>query len=110
MKIRIHDSIVALACLTIAACGQTSAQKTAQAPVPVPTPIKSGIVAEGVATVRATVENWARLGPERALTGPIARGDEDTVARHRAAITGRAPELLPLYDALADATRRSVPA
>ena len=30
--------------------------------------------------VRATVENWARLGPERALTGPVARGDEPTVA------------------------------
>ena len=28
-----------------------------------------------VPLVRATVENWARLGPERALTGPVARGD-----------------------------------
>src|SRR3712207_7155894 len=34
-----------------------------------------------VPLVRATVENWASLGPERALTGPIARGDEATVAR-----------------------------
>ena len=31
--------------------------------------------------VRRTVENWAALGPERALTGPVARGDEATVAR-----------------------------
>ena len=31
--------------------------------------------------VRSTVENWAARGPERALTGPIARGDEATVAR-----------------------------
>jgi hypothetical protein len=55
--------------------------------------------------VRAAVENWARLGPEAALTGPIARGDEETVARQRAAVEERAPDLLPLFDALADATR-----
>jgi predicted short-subunit dehydrogenase-like oxidoreductase (DUF2520 family) len=58
-----------------------------------------------VPLVRATVENWATLGPERALTGPIARGDEATVARQRAAIEDRVPHLLPLFDALADATR-----
>ncbi|HCP61765.1 MAG TPA: DUF2520 domain-containing protein, partial [Actinobacteria bacterium] len=40
-----------------------------------------------------------------ALTGPIARGDESTVAAHRAAIADRAPDLLGLYDALAGATR-----
>jgi predicted short-subunit dehydrogenase-like oxidoreductase (DUF2520 family) len=55
--------------------------------------------------VRATVENWASLGPERALTGPVARGDEITVARQREAIAERAPDLLELFDALADATR-----
>ena len=58
-----------------------------------------------VPLVRATVENWAALGGERALTGPIARGDEATVARQRAAIAERAPDLLALYDALAAATR-----
>jgi predicted short-subunit dehydrogenase-like oxidoreductase (DUF2520 family) len=57
------------------------------------------------ALVRATVENWATQGPERALTGPIARGDDVTVARQRAAVTERAPELLDLFDALAAATR-----
>ena len=55
--------------------------------------------------VRATVENWAALGAERALTGPIARGDEATVARQRAAVADRAPDLLPMFDALAEATR-----
>ncbi len=55
--------------------------------------------------VRATVENWARLGPERALTGPVARGDEGTVARQRDAVEQRAPELLPLFDAMVEATR-----
>jgi predicted short-subunit dehydrogenase-like oxidoreductase (DUF2520 family) len=58
-----------------------------------------------VPLVRATVENWAALGPERALTGPIARGDEATVARQRDAVADRAPDLLPMFDALAEATR-----
>ncbi len=55
--------------------------------------------------VRATVENWGRLGPERALTGPVARGDEPTVAAQRDAVSERVPELLPLFDALVEATR-----
>jgi predicted short-subunit dehydrogenase-like oxidoreductase (DUF2520 family) len=55
--------------------------------------------------VRATVENWAALGPARALTGPLVRGDEDTVARQRAAVAERTPDLLPLWDALVEATR-----
>jgi predicted short-subunit dehydrogenase-like oxidoreductase (DUF2520 family) len=58
-----------------------------------------------VPLVRATVENWARLGPERALTGPVARGDEQTVAAQRAAVAERAPELLAIFDALVQATR-----
>jgi len=32
--------------------------------------------------VRATLDNVETLGPEAALTGPVARGDADTVARH----------------------------
>ena len=55
--------------------------------------------------VRATVENWASLGPERALTGPLARGDEHTVALQRGAIARTDPSLLPLFDALVDRTR-----
>jgi predicted short-subunit dehydrogenase-like oxidoreductase (DUF2520 family) len=58
-----------------------------------------------VPLVRASVDNWAALGGERALTGPIARGDEATVARHREAIAERTPDLAPLFDALAEATR-----
>jgi predicted short-subunit dehydrogenase-like oxidoreductase (DUF2520 family) len=54
--------------------------------------------------VRASADNWARDGAA-ALTGPIARGDEATVAAHREAIAERAPDLLELYDALAGATR-----
>ncbi len=59
-----------------------------------------------VALVRASVENWAAGGAEHALTGPIARGDEDTVATQRGAVAERSPHDLALFDALADATRR----
>jgi predicted short-subunit dehydrogenase-like oxidoreductase (DUF2520 family) len=55
--------------------------------------------------VRAAVENWVRLGAAEALTGPIARGDDATVARQRAAVAERTPDLVPMYDALVDATR-----
>jgi predicted short-subunit dehydrogenase-like oxidoreductase (DUF2520 family) len=55
--------------------------------------------------VRQTVDNWATLGPQAALTGPVARGDEVTVARQRKAIADAAPDLLPLFDALVDQTR-----
>lgn len=55
--------------------------------------------------VLATAEQWARLGPEAALTGPIARGDEGTIERHRAAIAERTPELLPVWTELAEVTR-----
>jgi predicted short-subunit dehydrogenase-like oxidoreductase (DUF2520 family) len=58
-----------------------------------------------VPLVRATVENWAALGAQRALTGPVVRGDEVTVALQRAAIADRAPELIDMFDALVHATR-----
>jgi predicted short-subunit dehydrogenase-like oxidoreductase (DUF2520 family) len=54
--------------------------------------------------VRAAVDNWAQRGARAALTGPIARGDVATVARQRAAVAERTPDLLPLFDVLADAT------
>jgi predicted short-subunit dehydrogenase-like oxidoreductase (DUF2520 family) len=61
-----------------------------------------------VPLVRATVENWAELGPEQALTGPIARGDEVTVARQRRAVVDRAPDLTDVFDVLAQATREMI--
>ncbi len=54
---------------------------------------------------RAALENWADRGAPAALTGPIARGDESTVARQRAAVAERLPAELALFDALADTTR-----
>ena len=55
--------------------------------------------------VRASVEHWVALGAERALTGPIARGDHQTVARQRAAVAERTPELLDWFDVMCDLTR-----
>ena len=55
--------------------------------------------------VRTAVENWTRAGARAALTGPVARGDEETVARQREAVAAAAPDLLPMWDALVTATR-----
>ena len=41
-----------------------------------------------------TRRELGRAGAERALTGPIARGDEATVARQRDGVAERSPELL----------------
>ncbi len=54
---------------------------------------------------RAALENWASLGSV-ALTGPIVRGDDEIVAKQRAEIAKVAPEWLPMWDALAQATNR----
>lgn len=52
--------------------------------------------------VRRTVENWASQGAASALTGPVARGDENTVAAQRAALDA---DLVPLFDVLVAHTR-----
>ena len=51
----------------------------------------------------AALQDVADLGPAAALTGPAARGDVATVARHRAAV---APEELAGYDAGVALARR----
>jgi predicted short-subunit dehydrogenase-like oxidoreductase (DUF2520 family) len=56
---------------------------------------------------KAALDNWASLGP-MAITGPIARGDEATVKLHRAEIKKHSPEFLPVWEAMAKATRRIV--
>ena len=49
--------------------------------------------------MRRTIENGFEL------TGPIARGDWETVDAHRAAIRAERPELEPMYVALAETTK-----
>jgi predicted short-subunit dehydrogenase-like oxidoreductase (DUF2520 family) len=53
-----------------------------------------------VPLMRRTMDNGFEL------TGPIVRGDWDTVESHRRAIRAAKPELEPLYDVLAEATAR----
>ncbi|HXW32339.1 MAG TPA: DUF2520 domain-containing protein [Acidimicrobiales bacterium] len=52
---------------------------------------------------RAALVDVAELGAGTALTGPAARGDDATLARHRAVLD---PEELPGYDAGVDLARR----
>jgi predicted short-subunit dehydrogenase-like oxidoreductase (DUF2520 family) len=51
--------------------------------------------------VRGTIENVERLGIPAALTGPIARGDEGTVAHHLDTLGQVAPHIVPVYKELA---------
>jgi len=53
-----------------------------------------------VPLMQRTIEN------DFELTGPIERGDWETVEAHRRAIRAARPELEPLYDVLAEATAR----
>ncbi len=53
-----------------------------------------------VPLMRRTIDNGFEL------TGPIERGDWETVEAHRRAIRAAKPELEPLYDVLAEATAR----
>ncbi len=51
--------------------------------------------------VAGTLDNLRRQGPLAALTGPVARGDVDTLTRHLAALSGTEAEL---YRRLGEAT------
>lgn len=64
--------------------------------------------------VQGTLQNVKKLGLEKALTGPIARGDVETVRKHLEALKAR-PEILEVYTALgrralAGLSERPVPA
>lgn len=52
-----------------------------------------------------SLANVLRLGAARALSGPIARGDEDTVARQQGAVSAWDGATGALYAAMAEATR-----
>jgi predicted short-subunit dehydrogenase-like oxidoreductase (DUF2520 family) len=53
--------------------------------------------------LHAALDNALRLG-DAALTGPVARGDAGTVARHLDVLGATAPESVPAYRALARRT------
>lgn len=52
--------------------------------------------------VEQTLGNARALGIDRALTGPMVRGDVGTIRRHLAALEADAPAVLPVYRAVAD--------
>ncbi|HEV2175765.1 MAG TPA: DUF2520 domain-containing protein [Terriglobia bacterium] len=73
--------------------------KLAGVPRKVARPMLARFVAE-------TVKSVAEMGPRRALTGPAARGDWETLRRHLEALRRHAPEVIPVYVALARAMVR----
>ena len=58
--------------------------------------------------IRQTLANYSRLGPAPSFSGPLVRGDADTVARHLAALK-KHPGPREVYVALARAALRGLP-
>lgn len=56
--------------------------------------------------LRRSLENALDIGPRLALTGPVARGDEATIARHRETVARLSPERVALFEALVSEQRR----
>lgn len=71
-----------------------AARLFAQAGVPDPVRAMSALQ-------RATLENVLEIGPERALTGPVVRGDGGTVQRNLDALSAHAPGQVVAYVAMA---------
>jgi predicted short-subunit dehydrogenase-like oxidoreductase (DUF2520 family) len=58
--------------------------------------------------IRQTLANYSRLGPAPSFSGPLVRGDADTVARHLAGLK-KHPGPREVYVALARAALRGLP-
>jgi predicted short-subunit dehydrogenase-like oxidoreductase (DUF2520 family) len=58
--------------------------------------------------IRQTLANYSRLGPARSFSGPLIRGDAETVARHLAVLKEH-PGPREVYVALARAALRGLP-
>jgi predicted short-subunit dehydrogenase-like oxidoreductase (DUF2520 family) len=58
--------------------------------------------------VMQTVANYAALGPERAFSGPIVRGDAEIVSKHLKVLR-KIPEAKAVYLALAKSATRHLP-
>lgn len=50
--------------------------------------------------LRGTLDNLVARGPEEALTGPVVRGDIETLREHGLALRRHLPQLVPAYAAL----------
>lgn len=53
--------------------------------------------------IRRTIDNWVERGSV-ALTGPVARGDRETIRLHRQALERTRPDLSPFYDCMVERT------
>ncbi len=76
---------------------------------------RSAGISGGILPLRSlllgSVRNGLEVGPMRAITGPVARGDAETVRRHRSDIRRQVPHLVPLFDQLVSfAVREAVQA
>ncbi len=58
--------------------------------------------------IRQTLANYSRLGPARSFSGPLVRGDAETVAKHLAVLKQH-PGAREVYVALARAALRGLP-
>jgi predicted short-subunit dehydrogenase-like oxidoreductase (DUF2520 family) len=56
--------------------------------------------------ISATLRNIEMTSPARALSGPVARGGTETVARHLDEVVRRAPAILPYFGAMSLETVR----
>jgi len=84
----------------VTACNYMTAMLDAAAAIAVAAGIERATALAALAPlVRATIDNNLSMGPAEALTGPIARGDVQTVRRHVAALRGVDGRLLSLYAA-----------
>jgi len=56
--------------------------------------------------IKGTLANIESLGPVKSLTGPVARGDVNTLEKHLEAIANLSPDLVKLYKTLGQYTVR----
>jgi len=105
----LYHAAAFLVCPTVVTLMERSARLLQESGVPeqIARPMLAAFVAE-------TAGNFSDLGPRRALTGPVPRGDWPTVKRHLAALRRFAPDVVPVYtelvrDMLRLAGRRAPP-
>jgi predicted short-subunit dehydrogenase-like oxidoreductase (DUF2520 family) len=58
--------------------------------------------------VRQTIANYQELGPAKSFTGPIVRGDVETIRRHLGVLAAT-PDVRDVYTALVRAALRNLP-
>lgn len=70
--------------------------------------LPSSAVRGYMALARGALAQAAERSPAGAITGPAARGDTPTLEAHRQQLDRRLPHLLPLFDALTEATQQQM--